>query len=502
MNLPSELEELRVSIVEDAKDYGLDFYDTIFELLDYDELNEVAAYLGFPTRYPHWRFGMEYEKLAKGYTYGLQKIYELVINNDPCYAYLMKNNSLIDQKLVMAHVLGHCDFFKNNLWFAHTNRKMVDQMANHSTRIRRYVDRFGFEVVEEFLDAVLSIENLIDQHSPYIRRRSRNGVQEQVPGDRVNVPKLRSKNYMDEYINPQEFLDQQKKKIEEGRERSRKIPESPEKDVLLFLIEYAPLQDWQADIVSIIRDEAYYFAPQGMTKIMNEGWASFWHSTIMTERQLTDAEVVDYADHHSGTLGSRPGVINPYKVGIELFRDIQDRWNKGRFGNEFAECTDVAARRKWDKKLGLGREKMYEVRKIYNDISFIDTFLTQEFCENHKLFTYGYDRSTGQYVILDRDHRKVKERLLFQLTNFGDPFIYVVESNYGNRGELYLRHRHEGIDFRLDYAKDVLVHLQKIWSRPVHIETVLKGEPRLLSFDGSEHDEQELEEESVEVVQT
>ncbi len=107
--------------------YGLDFFPTIFEVVDYDELNDVAAYGGFPTRYPHWRFGMEYEQLAKGYTYGLQKIYELVINNNPCYAYLMRSNALTDQKLVMAHVYGHCDFFKNNDWFSHTNRKMMDR---------------------------------------------------------------------------------------------------------------------------------------------------------------------------------------------------------------------------------------------------------------------------------------------------------------------------------------------------------------------------------------
>ena len=497
MNLPRELEEIRASVVEDAADFGLDFYETIFEVLDYDELNEVASYLGFPTRYPHWRFGMEYEKLAKGYTYGLSKIYELVINNDPCYAYLMKSNSLLDQKMVMAHVYGHCDFFKNNLWFSQTNRKMIDQMANNATRIRRYIDRFGFEVVEEFLDAVLSLENLIDQHSPFIRRRAAVKASEEVPGDRVAVPKLRSKAYLDEYINPKEFLDAQKRRIEEERKRKRRLPESPEKDVLLFLLDYAPLEDWQQDILSIVRDEAYYFAPQGMTKIMNEGWASYWHSTIMTQRQLTDAEVVDYADHHSGTLGTRPGMINPYKLGIELFRNIEERWNRGKFGKDYDECTDVEVKRRWDKELGLGREKIFEVRKIYNDVSFIDTFMTQEFCEEHKLFTYGFDRATRRYVILDRDHRKIKNKLLFQLTNFGDPFIYVVESNYANRGELYLIHRHEGIDLRVDYAKDVMVHLHKIWTRPVHIETKVKGKPELLSFDGTGHKEQELDESSI-----
>ena len=120
--LPAELAKAAQEIKGYAKSYGLDFWDVVFEVLDYDELNEVAAYGGFPTRYPHWKFGMEYEQLSKGYSYGLQKIYELVINNDPCYAYLMKSNSMVDQKLVMAHVCGHADFFKNNFWFAHTNR--------------------------------------------------------------------------------------------------------------------------------------------------------------------------------------------------------------------------------------------------------------------------------------------------------------------------------------------------------------------------------------------
>src|SRR5512134_1846414 len=142
MNLPADIERARRDIERYAREFGLDFYDVVFELLDYDQLNEVAAFGGFPTRYPHWRFGMEYEELSKSYSYGLSKIYELVINNDPCYAYLMRSNSLTDQKLVMAHVYGHCDFFKNNYWFGQTNRKMMDEMANHGNRIRRYMDRY------------------------------------------------------------------------------------------------------------------------------------------------------------------------------------------------------------------------------------------------------------------------------------------------------------------------------------------------------------------------
>ena len=173
MNLPPEIEKARRQIEAHAREYGLDFYDVVFEVLDYDQLNEVAAYGGFPTRYPHWRFGMEYEELSKTYSYGLSKIYELVVNTNPVYAYLMKANATVEQKLVMAHVFGHADFFKNNLWFSKTNRRMIDAMANHATRVRSHVDRHGLEAVEDFIDACLSLENLIDAHVDFIERQEK-----------------------------------------------------------------------------------------------------------------------------------------------------------------------------------------------------------------------------------------------------------------------------------------------------------------------------------------
>src|SRR5213593_5032549 len=172
-NFPAELRHWQDLIEARAREYGLDFFETIFEVLTYQEMNEVAAYGGFPTRYPHWRFGMEYEQLSKGYSYGLQKIYEMVVNNDPCYAYLLECNSIMDQKLVMAHVYGHCDFFKNNIWFSRTNRKMMDIMANHATKIRKYIDKYGLERVEGFIDLCLCLDDLIDHHSVFIERRSK-----------------------------------------------------------------------------------------------------------------------------------------------------------------------------------------------------------------------------------------------------------------------------------------------------------------------------------------
>src|SRR5262249_948836 len=147
--------------------------------------------------------------------------------------------------------------------------------------------------------------------------------------------------------------EEQKKKSKE--EIARSFPEAPEKDVLLFLIEHAPLKPWQRDVLSVIRDEAYYFAPQAQTKIINQRSASYWHSMIMTQKGLHTSELIDYADHHSGTMATHGGRINPYKLGIELLRDIEQRWNTGRFGKEYEECDDLDKKRTWDKQLGLGR---------------------------------------------------------------------------------------------------------------------------------------------------
>ena len=243
-SLSPELARLKGEIQEYAFEYGLDFYETFFEVLDFEEMNMVAAYGGFPNRYPHWKFGMEYERLNKSYAYGLHKIYEMVINNDPCYAYLLEDNHLVDQKIVMAHVYGHCDFFKNNIWFSKTNRKMMDTMANHATKIRKYIDKFGLDAVESFIDICLSIDDLIDHHSVFIERRAK---RKQDGDDQTPiVKKIAASEYMDEFINPREFLEHQKLKLEEDRQKRRRFPEDPQKDVLLFLLENGPLENWQS----------------------------------------------------------------------------------------------------------------------------------------------------------------------------------------------------------------------------------------------------------------
>jgi len=505
--LPKEIAEQVVTIAELAREEGLDFFQTIFELLDADQINQIAAYGGFPQRYPHWRFGMEYERLRKSHSYGLSRIYEMVINNDPCYAYLLNDNAMVDHKTVIAHVYAHCDFFKNNIWFQHTNRKMMDEMANHATRVRRYIDRHGLEEVERFIDVCLSIEDLIDPYSPFMRRTPMEHphTADRQRGVENGITRYPAKGYMDRFINPPETIQAQRKKLHAEKARERRVePVKPLRDVLLYMIENAPLEDWQADVLAIIREEAYYYAPQGQTKIMNEGWATYWHSHLMTRYCLRDDELITYCDHHSGTVASAPGRLNPYKIGLELLRDIEYRWNTGRYGKEWEELDDVEKRRNWGKdknpmprvkgKESPGREKIFQVRKIHNDVTFIDEFLTPEFVDRHNLYHYRYDPTTGRMVVVNRDFDKIKRQLLFSLSNHGRPYIYVVDGNYANRGELYLAHKHNGVDLQIKYAVETLKNLHKIWGRPVHLQARIDDEMVLFSYDGHQSNQQTITE--------
>ena len=475
------LSELQHEIEGHARACGLDFFETRFEVCDCDTLNMIAACGGFPSRYPHWRFGMEFDQFSKGHTHGLSKIYELVINTDPCHAFLLDSNSPVTQKLVMAHVFGHGDFFKNNFCFAPTNRKMLDEMGNHATRVRRWIDRFGVERVEGFIDVALSLENLIDLNAPHIARRRPRTALEPAPAEVRGFPVARE--YMRRYVNPEERLAAERRQVEARRAEAARaaFPELPARDVLLFLIEHAPLETWEADLLSILREEALYFAPQARTKIMNEGWASYWHSTLMTERLLSDAEVVDYADHCAATLGSAPGSLNPYKLGLALFRDIERRWDEGRFGPDYEACDSMAERHGWDRHLGLGREKIFEVRRHYCDVTFIEEFLTPELCAELRLFAYDFNEKRNFWELSARDFQVVRGRLLQQLTNLGQPLIDVVDAS--PRG-LVLMHRHEGVDLQLDYARQALGAVQALWRGPVQLFTAQEGKELMLRADG------------------
>ena len=298
---------------------------------------------------------------------------------------------------------------------------------------------------------------------------------------------------MDPFINPQAEMRRQRDEYDKKRKDTRRrVPLSPTRDVLLFLLRNAPLEDWQQDILGLVRDESYYFAPQAMTKVMNEGWATYWHSKLMTEHFLDASEIIDYAEQHSGVVHMPPGGFNPYKIGVELYKDIERRWDRGQHGHAYDRLEALGSREAFDDQSKQGRKKIFEVRAIYNDVNFIDEFLTPEFVDRHRMYQYRRDPQSGQLKVVSRDFDRIKQTLLYQITNMGQPFVYVADGNYMNRGELYLMHRHDGHDLQQEHAKDVLKNIQMIWNRPVHIETSVEKRRKVLSFNGRKHSERTL----------
>jgi stage V sporulation protein R len=219
-----------------------------------------------------------------------------------------------------------------------------------------------------------------------------------------------------------------------------------------------------------------------MTKVMNEGWATYWHSKLMTQHFLEAREIVHYADQHSGVVHMPPGGFNPYKIGVELFKDIERRWNMGQQGPAWERLEGIGAREAFDDKSMRGREKIFEVRRIYNDVSFIDEFLTEEFVERHKMYQHKRDPATGELKVVSRDFARVKQTLLHFLTNAGQPFMHVIDANYLNRGELVLGHQFTGVEVEIARAHEVIQSLRLLWGRPVHVMLRLGDDNYLLSL--------------------
>ncbi len=468
-----ELEEAVEQIWEIATNkFGLDPFPVRFEIVPASVMYEIGSY-ALPGRYSHWTFGKAYHRMKMMYDFGLSKIYEVVINANPSYAFLLETNSPIQNKMVIAHVLGHVDFFKNNVYFSRTNRRMVDEAAMHSRRMSEYEFTYGRKVVEEFLDAVLSIEEHIDPNF-FIRKAA------EEKGERESEKKRRREGRFDDLFSEDELglSPADGEDADEDHKQKSKL-EVPEKDLVYFIMKNSPaLKDWQRDTLAMLRDEMEYFVPQMQTKIMNEGWASIFHARIMREMNLPTNDHIEFAELHAGVVSPHKGQLNPYYLGYKIFEDIEKRWN---------EPTEED-RRKYGRKGGEGREKMMEVRELDNDISFLRNYLTEELCEELDLFVYQLV-DEEEWTITEKKWEKVRDQLVANMTNFGFPYIEVVDGDYDRNRELYLMHRFEGVEMDLKYARKTLEYVHKLWGRDVHLETVVDDEPLVMHFNGTDHDE-------------
>lgn len=478
-----------VIIQNKAREKGLDFYDTVFWVYERDYLLKAAARMGFPKNIPHWTFGQEFRDLRIGHQYRLQRIYEMVINSNPAHAYLLKGNELVDQKLVMCHVMAHVDFFKNNIHFQYTNRDMVNRIADHAKYIEDTLDTGTATPleVEKFLDKAFSIKDLIDKASLKPREIKYELLQTKEPEpvpENFGVIQYEAGENIPWYIrnlenDPKKIAEARRAEIKRRELEIRKTPTLPDRDVLGFIIEHSTaLSHWQRRVVGFIREQSYYFAPQVQTKFMNEGWASYWHDELMNDPDIIDERhISSYAEHNSGTLAKHPHHMNPYAVGKAILKDIKRRWDKGQHGPEWELVDDRKARREYDTKEMKGTEKIFEVREMYKDTDFIQEFLTPELAEELLLYTYdkSYDSDESGYEISGREFKEIKNRLLDQFAYGHSADIMVLDGNFKNQGELLLDHNFI-FELKPDYALETTKNLLSLWGRPVHLDTIMTVE--------------------------
>jgi stage V sporulation protein R len=474
----SDLERLRDAIDhawDEARKFGLDPFPTHFELVPASIMYEFASY-SLPGRFSHWTHGKAYYRQKMQYDFGLSKIYEMVVNTNPSYAFLMDMNNLLQNTFVAAHVFGHTDFFKNNAYFQHTSRRMIDKVSIHAERIAKYEFDHGKEEVEHFLDAVLSIQEHV-YYNLLIRDEKANKNEEKTS---------QASGLYDDLWD----MDEQARKAEAERDRrptkSHKFPEKPQKDILLFLTEHAPhLEPWQRDIIEIVRTEMLYFVPQMQTKVMNEGWASIWHSRIMRRLGetgvISDSETIEFAQLHSGVLSPSPTSLNPYYLGFKMLEDIERRWN-----NPTKEEQERLGR-----KPGQGMQKLFEVREMDNDVSFLRNYLTKDLVKDLDL--YIFKKEGDEWVIAEKSWEKVRDNIVANLTNFGSPYLVVDDGDYHGNRELYIAHVFEGQELDMNYSEKTLQYVYLLWGRPVHLETVYDGKKILISYDGERSSKTTLE---------
>lgn len=437
---PAQLAQLEARIAEVwevGTRLGLRPFPTHFEVVPATVMYEIGSY-GMPGRFSHWTHGKAYQVQKTLYDYGLSKIYELVINANPCHAFLLDTNTVLQNTLVAAHVMAHSDFFANNAYFARTSRRMLDTVSLNAERIERYEFEHGEAEVERLLDAVLSIQEHVDLYA---------SEEEDEPAD--TPPARQPKPYDDLWRYDRSA---EPRSPEPHPRRSRRRPAEPGRDLLGFIRDHSPiLDDWERDVVSIVRTEMQYFIPQIQTKVLNEGWASYWHARIMRELDLSTDEHIEFARLHAAILQPSPRRLNPYYLGYQILLDIERRY---------------------------GEQHLFEVREVENDISLIRNYLTRELVD--ELDLYLYERQGDELVIVDKDWEAVRERLIGELGGNQTPVILVEDGDYEGNLELYLRHSWDGRKLDLDWAEKTMEHIYRLWGRRVWLETKTDDESRLI----------------------
>ena len=425
----NSLEKWDSKICEVAKSHGLDWFPITYEVCDYFSMIGHMSYHGMPTHYGHWSYGKAFERTHTMYNMGMEGLpYELIINSNPSIAYLMRENPAYLQILIMAHCVGHSDFFKNNRMFINTKpESVVARFRNAKKRIQEYTEdpTIGIEEVEETLDAAHTIAFQTHRYG-----------QIRFTGKALykKYSNLIKKDEIGEYTN----FD------------ISKVPLEPDYDILGFMVEYADLPEWKKDIIEIVRDESKYFIPQVQTKIMNEGWASYWHYTLLHELDLPSSLHIPFIKTHNQVIRPHIGGLNPYHIGFTIFQDIKEKH---------------------------GIDECFIAREAGHDVSFLRQYLTRSLCEKLGLFTFSEKFKKGITIddISDEDGWKhVKNDLMNSVGTNSIPVIYIDEIE--SDGSLILRHEHDKRDLDLNHAETVVNHINTLWSNGVKLYTIVEEE--------------------------
>ncbi len=458
-----DLEYWDERIRELVDDVGLSCFPQEFELCDHFQMLSYAAYGGMPSRYPHWSYGKSYERQKTLYDHGVSGLpYEMVINSNPSLAYLMRENSLCLQILTMAHVYAHNDFFKNNFMYGRTApESVVGSYKARADRVRGYVEdpSIGQEKVEAVLDAAHALSFQCRRH-PAIRK--------------LTLEQSKDHALVAAQPAPDPYRRIHKSRPYEEPDLQR-VPLEPEEDVLLFVRDVNPyLAEWEKDLLTIVHEETQYFIPQMETKIMNEGWATYWHREIMKKLDPPQDIYLEFLVRHNQVVRPTPGEINPYHVGLAVWDDICRRYD---------EPTDEEIERDGEPQRS-AREVLFEVRESDRDVSFLRRFLNETLvCKLNLLL---YNRSGDKFVVTkvaDKENwHDVKDKLI-QFVGMGSvPVVRVVDADFGRTRTLHLQHEYDGRDMDLNYAAKTLGHLHQLWGRDVVLSTVLDNESKRLVY--------------------
>jgi stage V sporulation protein R len=459
----SDLVEWDERIREKVAEFGLNCYPQEFELCDHFGMLGYMAYSGMPSHYPHWSYGKAYEKLKTLYDHGVSGLpYEMVINSNPALAYLMRDNTLLLQILTIAHVYGHNDFFKNNFTFRSTRPDFtIETFKAHASRVRGYIEdpTIGIDEVERLIDAA---------HALALNCRRNLAIKKLTPEEQIEHAYDASKPKRDPFHKIHARPETKEVDV-------RKVPLEPDEDILVFVCDHNPmLAEWEKDILTIVDEEAKYFIPMMETKIMNEGWASYWHKRILESLNLPQGLHLEFLVRHNQVVRPIPGQINPYHMGLKIWEDIHRRHTNPT--REEIEKYGAPAKN--------GDQAIFQVRETDRDTSFIRRHLTEELMREMDIFQYeprGEDFVVSK-VSDEEGWKEVKEALIRDVGTNSIPVITVEDADFGGNRTLYLKHHHDGRELHLEYAEKTLAYAHRLWGREVALETALQGKRTLLCY--------------------